>query len=211
MRPTGFYSTLAGFIEPAETFEEAVAREAYEESGIHVTNITYHSCQPWVGTPIDPMSRPLIQAELALPCQFNDRLLCTSRFFRTCTNRLRWRTGRYVHSIPFLCVELMPLSDARWFTREEVLAVLAHPDGTHLRRRDYAKLEEITSGSTPKQQQGAGIESASDPDASQATAISKTEIQEEIKDVGEPPFRVPPRSAIAGILISDWAYGRSKL
>ena len=68
MRFTGFYSTLAGFIEPAETFEEAVARETYEESGIHVTNITYHSCQPWVGTPIHPISCPLIQVELALPC-----------------------------------------------------------------------------------------------------------------------------------------------
>ena len=57
----GFYSTLAGFIEPAETFEEAVAREIYEESGIHVTNITYHSCQPWVGVSIDPLPRSLIR------------------------------------------------------------------------------------------------------------------------------------------------------
>lgn len=56
-----FYSTLAGFIEPAETFEEAVAREIYEESGIHVTNITYHSCQPWVGISIDPLPRSLIR------------------------------------------------------------------------------------------------------------------------------------------------------
>ena len=33
-----------------------------------------------------------------------------------------------------------------------MLAVLAHPDGTNVRRRDYAKLE-ITSGSTPQEQQ----------------------------------------------------------
>jgi len=64
---TDFYSTLAGFIEPAETFEEAVAREIYEESGIHVTNITYQSCQPWVGTPIDPMPRPLIRVGQPYP------------------------------------------------------------------------------------------------------------------------------------------------
>ena len=103
-------------------------------------------------------------------------------------------------------------TDARWFTREEVLAVLAHPDGTNLRKRDYVKLDAITSGSVPKQQQQrAGIESASDMDASQAAAKPQMEVQKEIKDVGEPPFRVPPRSAIAGVLISDWAYGRSKL
>jgi len=106
-------------------------------------------------------------------------------------------------------------TDARWFTREEVIAVLAHPDGTNLRRRDYAKLDEITSGSAPKQQQQqqqpAGIESASDPDASQAAAGSKTGVHKERTDVGGPPFKVPPRNAIAGVLISDWAYRRSKL
>ena len=45
-----------------------------------------------------------------------------------------------------------------------MLAVLAHPDGTNVRRRDYAMLEEITSGSTPQEQQSS--ESASDLDAS---------------------------------------------
>jgi len=102
------------------------------------------------------------------------------------------------------------LADARWFSREEVLAILTHPDGTNLRRRDYAKLEEITSGSTAKKQQGTGIESASDTDASQAASRPKREVQEERTDGGE-PLRVPPRNAIAGVLISDWAYGRSKL
>lgn len=42
-----FYSTLAGFIEPGETFEEAVAREIYEESGVKVHDVVYHSTQPW--------------------------------------------------------------------------------------------------------------------------------------------------------------------
>ncbi|KAF8313642.1 hypothetical protein DL93DRAFT_2156137 [Clavulina sp. PMI_390] len=45
--PPGFYSTLSGFLEPSESFEEAVAREIWEESGIHVTDVRYHSCQPW--------------------------------------------------------------------------------------------------------------------------------------------------------------------
>ena len=43
----GMYSTLAGFVEPGESLEEAVAREVLEESAIKVTNINYSSSQPW--------------------------------------------------------------------------------------------------------------------------------------------------------------------
>jgi NAD+ diphosphatase len=43
----GMHSTLAGFVEPGESFEEAVAREVFEESGIRVRNVRYHSSQPW--------------------------------------------------------------------------------------------------------------------------------------------------------------------
>ena len=45
--PKGMYSTLAGFVEPGETIENSVAREVFEESGISVKNIQYHSSQPW--------------------------------------------------------------------------------------------------------------------------------------------------------------------
>ncbi len=44
---TGRYSTLAGFVEPGESLEEAVAREVYEEAGVQVAMIDYHSSQPW--------------------------------------------------------------------------------------------------------------------------------------------------------------------
>lgn len=43
----GMYSTLAGFVEPGESLEQAVAREVMEESGVEITNIRYHSSQPW--------------------------------------------------------------------------------------------------------------------------------------------------------------------
>lgn len=43
----GVYSTLAGFVEPGETLEEAVRREVYEEVGLQVSNIRYMSSQPW--------------------------------------------------------------------------------------------------------------------------------------------------------------------
>jgi NAD+ diphosphatase len=45
--PTGNYSTLAGFVEPGESLEEAVAREVYEEAGVCVKNVTYQASQPW--------------------------------------------------------------------------------------------------------------------------------------------------------------------
>jgi NAD+ diphosphatase len=41
------YSTLAGFVEPGESLEEAVAREVHEETGIEVRKVRYHSSQPW--------------------------------------------------------------------------------------------------------------------------------------------------------------------
>ena len=43
----GMHSTLAGFVEPGESLEEAVAREVQEETGIVVDEVTYHSSQPW--------------------------------------------------------------------------------------------------------------------------------------------------------------------
>jgi len=45
--PAGRYSTIAGFVEPGESLEDAVAREVQEETGIHVDGIEYHSSQPW--------------------------------------------------------------------------------------------------------------------------------------------------------------------
>lgn len=43
----GFYSVLAGFVEPGETFEECVQREVEEEVGLKVKNIKYFGNQPW--------------------------------------------------------------------------------------------------------------------------------------------------------------------
>lgn len=45
--PPGMYSCLAGFIEAAETIEDAVRREIYEEAGIRCTDVTYYMTQPW--------------------------------------------------------------------------------------------------------------------------------------------------------------------
>ena len=44
---SGYYSVLAGFVEPGENLEECVAREIKEEVGISVNNIRYFASQPW--------------------------------------------------------------------------------------------------------------------------------------------------------------------
>jgi NAD+ diphosphatase len=51
-QPTHFremrvFTTLAGFVEPGETLEEAVAREVFEEAGIRIANVHYACSQPW--------------------------------------------------------------------------------------------------------------------------------------------------------------------
>jgi len=45
--PPDWYSTLAGFLEPGESVEEAVRREVWEEAGVKVARVVVHSTQPW--------------------------------------------------------------------------------------------------------------------------------------------------------------------
>jgi len=44
---TNRHSCLAGYVEPGESLEEAVAREVMEESGVQIADVRYHSSQPW--------------------------------------------------------------------------------------------------------------------------------------------------------------------
>jgi len=59
--PSSMYSVLAGFVEPGETLESAVAREIKEEVGIEVKDIRYFGSQPW------PFPNSLM---IAFICQF---------------------------------------------------------------------------------------------------------------------------------------------
>lgn len=45
--PPGRFSTIAGFVEPGESLEDAVRREVLEETGVSVEEVAYQSSQPW--------------------------------------------------------------------------------------------------------------------------------------------------------------------
>lgn len=91
----GFWSCLAGFVEPGETIEQAAAREMFEEAGVRcTTRADYLFCQPW------PFSHSLMIG-LILDADNED-----------------------------ITVDTSELETARWFTREEVTAIMAgaHPE-----------------------------------------------------------------------------------
>jgi len=79
---------MAGFIEPGESFEDAVKRELWEEAGIHVRNVKYHSGQPWVR--LRSADRRIgTHTKLAISCQSHGWVLCDRRFLGTCKDRSR--------------------------------------------------------------------------------------------------------------------------
>jgi NAD+ diphosphatase len=87
--PQGRMSVVAGFVEPGESAEHAVAREVYEETSIVVDQVRYLGSQPW------PMPRSLMLGYEA-----------------------RARGGQEI------VVDAEEIGEARWFTRDELIAAL---------------------------------------------------------------------------------------
>ncbi|KAF7558695.1 hypothetical protein G7046_g5466 [Stylonectria norvegica] len=80
--PPHWYSTLAGFLEPGESIEEAVRREVWEESGVRVGRVVIHSSQPWP-YPASLMIGAIAQAHPgeAENITLNDKELETAKWF----------------------------------------------------------------------------------------------------------------------------------
>ncbi|PSS37541.1 hypothetical protein PHLCEN_2v617 [Hermanssonia centrifuga] len=145
--PKNFYSALAGFVEPGESLEDTVEREMWEEAGIKIQGVKYHSTQPWP-FPANIMAGFYAVADSSAPV-------------RTDLDN--------------------ELEDARWYTREEVLSVLAQSEGTKSEKQ------------APKWD---------------SSSEEKVESSPEDHPKDEAPFKAPPRNAMAGVLISDWAHGK---
>ncbi|GLB37353.1 putative NADH pyrophosphatase-like rudimentary NUDIX domain containing protein [Lyophyllum shimeji] len=160
--PGKFYSALAGFVEPGETFEDAVAREMWEEAGVTVWDIRYHSGQPWP-YPANLMVGFYARADSAQKIRLD------------------------------LDTELV---DARWFTRDEIRAVLGHPIGAKFGSAEYQKMAESTEGRNTQQ----GVTPHLNP-------VYEDKRPADAKP-DDPPFRLPPVTAIAGVLIRDWVEGK---
>ena len=79
--PPHWFSTLAGFLEPGESIEEAVRREVWEEAGVRVGRVVIHSSQPWPY----PSSLMIGAIAQALPghetITLNDKELETAKWF----------------------------------------------------------------------------------------------------------------------------------
>ncbi|MEO8669335.1 MAG: NAD(+) diphosphatase [Bauldia sp.] len=79
--PPGMYSCLAGFVEPGETIEDAVRRETFEEAGIRLGRVRYHSSQPWpfpaslmIGCHGEALNRDIVPDERELEdCRWFER------------------------------------------------------------------------------------------------------------------------------------------
>ncbi|HEU0225755.1 MAG TPA: NAD(+) diphosphatase [Steroidobacteraceae bacterium] len=100
--PAGRYSTIAGFVEPGESLEDAVRREVLEETGIEAGAMSYQSSQPW------PFPRSLMlgfRAEArTTDVKFGDAELEDARWF----GRAELATGSmlpFPQSIAFRLVE----------------------------------------------------------------------------------------------------------
>jgi NAD+ diphosphatase len=83
--PPNRFSTLAGFVEPGESLEQAVIREVFEEVGVVCDRVVYQGSQPW------PLPSSLM-------------------------------VGFRAHAVDTsMHVDTEEVTEARWFTREELL------------------------------------------------------------------------------------------
>ena len=103
--PEGRFSTLAGFVEPGESAEQAVVREVDEEAGIAVTDVEYVTSQPWP-FPSSLMLAFRARAEGGLVPFGKDRELAEVRWFtrEEVLASGRWGTSSGLQTPPSISV-----------------------------------------------------------------------------------------------------------
>lgn len=145
--PDGWYSTLAGFVEPGESLEQCVIREVHEEVGIVVCEPRYLGSQPW------PFPRSLMLGFAAIgdpadELQFLDGEIGDARWFhrdevRAALSRDGWtRVDPAPDGTPPR-VDPSETGGSPAHTRDIVLGVVR--DGV-LHRVDDAEVEQIEAG-----------------------------------------------------------------
>lgn len=92
--------------------------------------------------------------------------------------------------------------DARWFTREELLDILADPKSNIVSKEEATYFNVCPLPSSPV---SSHLISQAEFDLRQQPGAAPAEKKKEAKK-----FRLPPRSAIAGVLTAEWAQGRVK-
>lgn len=172
--PPNFYSCLAGYMEAAESIEDAARREIYEESRVKIRDVCYYGSQPW------PIGRGV----------FNQVMI-------GCVGTAETEE---------ITIDTTELSDARWFTREEVQRSLMHyykerPEGGSAAGRSRSRSpspsrKERTAASGEGASATTGAAGAQAGDATSASAAVK--------------LRLPGPFAIAHQLIKAWVMGDLK-
>ncbi|TRM68760.1 NUDIX hydrolase domain-like protein [Schizophyllum amplum] len=219
--PGKFYSALAGFMEPGESFEDAVAREMWEEAGVKVWSVKYHSSQPWP-YPANLMVGCYARADSTQPLRIDlDNELEDAGWYTRAEilailnhadgTNFSGRDNKKLNE----AIEGKSSHDTRDKTTHDTpqsgAGALAHSD-PNIERKEGAATE-------PKLQAAAGAkEQAAEPKLQQAATESKlqqaateSKLQQanaKAPESPEPPFRIPPPTAIAGVLIKDWAEGK---
>ncbi len=135
----GRYSLLAGFVELAESLEDAACREVHEESGVVVSraSLAYHSCQPW------PFPRSLMvgftghtEAIESAPHGFDLLVSREARMAARGTGVLEDELNelRASMTLPPVIVDELEMEDIRWFhasyLREQLIGATSE-DGCH--------------------------------------------------------------------------------
>ncbi|WVO14472.1 hypothetical protein L204_102107 [Cryptococcus depauperatus] len=156
--PKGMYSCLAGFIEPGESFEDAVRREVLEEAGIEVGPVRYSSSQPW-------------------PFPANLMVGCFGRA----------KDGQKIR------LDLdNELEDAQWFSRSTIKTIMSSSEASTYTRLDLQKLDDRSNQSIAA-----------------ALAPAERKSGDVVGDEGRKNefTKIPPDTAIAGVLMRQWALG----